>query len=80
MPARRLLTVAETEALATSIVAMLARIERGELVASTATRHRLEGALVALQAVLRRTDDALDRLTGGAGSPPEIPPAEVNER
>jgi len=54
--------VAETEALAASIAAMLERIERGELVASTATRHRLEGALVALQAVLRRTDDALETL------------------
>lgn len=54
MPRRRLLSVADVEALAEQTAALLQRIAGGELTASTAMRYRLEGALVALEAVLGR--------------------------
>jgi hypothetical protein len=54
--------VKEVEALEASIAALLDQIRRGELVASAAFKYRLEGASVALNAVLARTREVLERL------------------
>ena len=55
----------DTDAMAASARALLAAIDAGELVTDSATRHRLEGALAALEAVLGVPADRsslLDRL------------------
>ena len=43
---------------------LLAAIDEGEMTASTASRHRIEGAVVALGAVLGDLDDLRERLLG----------------
>jgi hypothetical protein len=53
---------AEIEALADSLRHLLAAISAGELSASGATRHRLEGALAAVEAVLGEGSSLLPRL------------------
>lgn len=58
------MTRAETEALAASLAALLAKIDAGELTATPSLRYRLEGALVALRAVLGDASDALRDLLG----------------
>lgn len=58
----RSLTRSQVEQLAESTRALLDRIRSGELAARPETIHRLEGALVALQAVLGAPDDALREL------------------
>lgn len=58
------MTRAEVAALADAIAAVLAKIESGELAATPPMRHRLEGALVALRAVLGDASDALHDLLG----------------
>jgi hypothetical protein len=60
MPARRLPPVTETEGRAASIAPLLERIDRGELVALRAKRHRLPGALVRLAAMRRHSEDGPD--------------------
>lgn len=46
-----------------SLVALLAAIEAGEMTASTAMRHRIEGAIVALEALQDGQPEAiLERL------------------
>ncbi len=54
---------AEIEQLAEGIAALLSKIEGGEMVATPAMRYRLEGALVALRAVLGDASDALEILS-----------------
>jgi hypothetical protein len=61
-PRRRTLNVTEIEALDASVAALLKQINGGELVASIAFRHRLEGAQTALRAVLLRTESVLEQL------------------
>ena len=58
------MTRGDVEALADAIAALLAKVESGELAATTPMRHRLEGALVALRAVLGDASDALRDLLG----------------
>jgi len=48
--------------MADSIATIIAQIESGELTATTSVRYRLEGALVALRAVLGEASDALGDL------------------
>ena len=49
------LSRAEVTALADDLRKMLATIESGDLEATTAMRHRIEGALAGLEVVLGRT-------------------------
>lgn len=56
------LTRSQVDQLAESTRAFLDRIRSGELAARPETIHRLEGALVALQAVLRAPTDPLRAL------------------
>lgn len=49
------LSRAETAALAEDLRAILADLEAGELKGSAATRHRIEGALAALQVALGKS-------------------------
>ena len=52
----------DVKALAETLEAVLASIDAGELTASASTRLRLEGAIVALEAVLGDPSTLLDRL------------------
>lgn len=63
------LSRAEVASLAESVEALLAAIDAGELAASAATRHRVEGAAVALAAVQGRRSDLLADLTGPDSDP-----------
>jgi hypothetical protein len=56
------LTKQQTAELALSLAAVLDRIRGEELTASTAVVYRLEGALVAVRAVLGETDSILSDL------------------
>ena len=57
------LTRSEIEALAADLKSMLARIEAGELEATTTMRHRIEGALIVLEVVQGHAPSLLlDRL------------------
>ncbi len=56
------MTTDEIAGLADGLTAVLERVEKGELTASTATRYRLEGAGAALDAVLGRRPDLLGDL------------------
>ncbi|WP_298207453.1 hypothetical protein [Ferrimicrobium sp.] len=53
----------EVEKLAESVGAVLGAIESGELTSTPSMRYRLEGALVALHAVLGDAADALEILS-----------------
>jgi hypothetical protein len=65
MPKR--LTVTEVDALAEVVRATLARADSGELAATAPTTYRLQGALVALDAVRGvGTAEILQDLLGGA--------------
>lgn len=61
------LTRSEISALAQDLKAMLVAIESGELAASAALRHRIEGAITALDTALgnRPSTDIELGLTGG---------------
>jgi hypothetical protein len=53
------LTRAQVEELAETVAALLAKLDEGELSATPSLRYRLEGALVALRAVLGDAGEAL---------------------
>jgi hypothetical protein len=57
------LTRQQTEALADQVGRLLDQVRSDELTASTSTRYRLEGALVALEVVLGRVGGLVERLT-----------------
>lgn len=63
------LTRAEVDELAATLRRLLDAIDADELTASAATRHRLEGALTALDVVAGKRSTLLDALTE------ELPPA-----
>jgi hypothetical protein len=52
----------DLEVLAQNLRRLLLAIETGEMSATAATRHRLEGALAALEAVLGDPSTLLERL------------------
>jgi hypothetical protein len=56
------LTEAEIADLAAQLQGLKGQIESGEMTASIATRYRLEGAVVGLNAALGQIEDVLDRL------------------
>ncbi len=56
---------AEVLALSDALRRVLAAIEAGELVASQATVHRLQGAVVALDVVLNNRSTMLEALADG---------------
>ena len=58
----RTLSRSEVAKLAGSIRSLLQAIRTGDLEADSPTTYRLEGALVTLQGVLGRTENALDAL------------------
>jgi hypothetical protein len=58
------LTTVQIETLIDSVTSVLAAIESDELSLSVAMRHRLEGALVALEAVLGADFSLLDAPDG----------------
>lgn len=57
----------DIEQLAVMLQGLLTAIEEGEMTASTATRYRIEGAVVALGAVLGDLDDLRQRLLVDTG-------------
>jgi hypothetical protein len=79
-PRRRALNVTEIEALEASITALLEQIKNGDLVASTAFRHRLEGAQAALQAVLLRGDSMLEQFGVENGTGPQVERGRLKNR
>jgi hypothetical protein len=54
----------DIEQLSEMLQGLLKAIEDGEMTVSTATRYRLEGAVVALGAVFGDLDDLRERLLG----------------
>jgi hypothetical protein len=50
--------------LASQFTVLLEKVDSGELVASTSTRYRLEGAEIALRAVLGEMENLRSRLFG----------------
>ena len=54
----------DVEQLSIMLRGLLKAIEDGEMTASTATRYRIEGAVVALGAVLGDLNDLRERLLG----------------
>jgi len=66
---KKALTRAEVTALADELERMLATIEDGEIDATTAMRHRIEGALAVLDVVLGRSPRASFGLADSRGRP-----------
>jgi hypothetical protein len=53
------LTATQADELSEDLRSLLQRIDAGELVASTATVHRIQGAIVALEVVSGRSSQAI---------------------
>lgn len=57
----------DVEQLSAMLQELLTAIEHGEMTASTAARYRLEGAVIALGAVLGDLEDLRERLLASPG-------------